>query len=308
MAPQPQAGSAARVAACGCVSPSPRKPAATPRQGRAGASPGERDPEPGSNADRRLAAIATTNGAALFYGFGNFCALAAHARPRVDAAHQPPQGPPARPGRQRDQPIPRGAHRRVRLGPVARPRERSRSVMADFLAARPDRLPRPGVADRARAPDGGRRRHPHRAADLARRRAALQRPRRRDPRPLRRGPAVHHLGEHVEQRLRAGRGRALRDARDPRGVRPSPRGGADRPRRRAAANRLLYRYHLPCSTSIVAFHTRRRWCSSATARCRIERRAGGRRPPRARAGVAPGAHERVPVRWPSAEALRQYAA
>jgi hypothetical protein len=30
-----------------------------------------------SNADRRLAAIATTNGAALFYGFGNFCALAA---------------------------------------------------------------------------------------------------------------------------------------------------------------------------------------------------------------------------------------
>ena len=30
-----------------------------------------------SQADRRLAAIATTNGAALFYGFGNFCALAA---------------------------------------------------------------------------------------------------------------------------------------------------------------------------------------------------------------------------------------
>src|SRR3954462_2433634 len=30
-----------------------------------------------SSADRRLAAIATTNGAALFYGFGNFCALAA---------------------------------------------------------------------------------------------------------------------------------------------------------------------------------------------------------------------------------------
>ena len=30
-----------------------------------------------SDADRRLAAIATTNGAALFYGFGNFCALAA---------------------------------------------------------------------------------------------------------------------------------------------------------------------------------------------------------------------------------------
>ena len=30
-----------------------------------------------SRADRRLAAIATTNGAALFYGFGNFCALAA---------------------------------------------------------------------------------------------------------------------------------------------------------------------------------------------------------------------------------------
>jgi hypothetical protein len=30
-----------------------------------------------SQADRRLAAIATTNGGALFYGFGNFCALAA---------------------------------------------------------------------------------------------------------------------------------------------------------------------------------------------------------------------------------------
>ncbi|HET8754931.1 MAG TPA: hypothetical protein VFM58_02920 [Solirubrobacteraceae bacterium] len=30
-----------------------------------------------SQADRRLAAIATANGAALFYGFGNFCALAA---------------------------------------------------------------------------------------------------------------------------------------------------------------------------------------------------------------------------------------
>ena len=30
-----------------------------------------------SQADRRMAAIATTNGAALFYGFGNFCALAA---------------------------------------------------------------------------------------------------------------------------------------------------------------------------------------------------------------------------------------
>ena len=41
-----------------------------------------------SQADRRLAAIATTNGAALFYGFGNFCALAARPGPGVDAADE----------------------------------------------------------------------------------------------------------------------------------------------------------------------------------------------------------------------------
>ena len=74
-----------------------------------------------SQADRRLAAIATTNGAALFYGFGNFCALAAlpdlASMQRVNAL----KGRPLDAGRERDD-RPVRAHRACSTGtaPTAR--------------------------------------------------------------------------------------------------------------------------------------------------------------------------------------------
>jgi hypothetical protein len=72
------------------------------------------------------------------------------------------------------------------------------------------------------------------------------------------------------------------------------------------ANRRLYPHHLPCSTSIVAFHT---------GRLTLERHGSLRiddaREIAARHGfdltIAPTARTRVPVRWP-ADDLRTYAA
>ena len=52
-------------------------------------------------ADRSRAAEATAEGAALFYAFGNFCALAARPELRVAAGDERAQGPSAGPGRER---------------------------------------------------------------------------------------------------------------------------------------------------------------------------------------------------------------
>ena len=75
------------------------------------------------------------------------------------------------------------------------------------------------------------------------------------------------------------------------------------------ANRLFYRRHLPCSTSIVAFH---RDVREAGRPALVFERHGSlgiddAREVAARHGydlvVAPGAHARVPVRWPEAGSL-----
>ena len=134
--------------------------------------------------DRRAAARATAGGAALFYGFGNFCALAALPDHTVGAADQPPQGPPARAGRERDQrPAADGAG--LRLEPHPAPLRARAADLDDgrLPGARPDRLPRPGRGDRPRPPDRRRRLHAHRAAHLARRPLPLERPGARGARP-----------------------------------------------------------------------------------------------------------------------------
>ena len=107
------------------------------------------------------------------------------------------------------------------------------ATMADLHMLGPIGFRGPAAAQHPGPSDGDRRGRPHGAADLAGRRVPVERARRRDPRPDRRGDPVHHLGQHVEPRLQADRGRALRDARDPAGVRAPRRRDADRAPQRA---------------------------------------------------------------------------
>ena len=107
-------------------------------------------------AQRREAAEATADGAALFYAFGNFCALAA--KPDLESL----QAMNALKGRPLDQvgsvtTTPEQGQPRLRLGPRAAPVERAGRDDGRPARARADRLPRagrgayPGPPDRADA-------------------------------------------------------------------------------------------------------------------------------------------------------------
>ena len=203
-----------------------------------------------SNADRRLAAIATTNGAALFYGFGNFCALAA----MPDLASM--QRINRLKGRPADQPgsvttDPWRANRMFDWDQVD-DRAAIEAVMADFLAVGPIGFRGPAVADRARAPDG---------VETAPRR--LISPGHACPSNELVGEILDRSGEdllfitsantssNVTQQVEAAHCE-MRAIRDEFGHHPEAVliGHPDEHAPRAPATRC----HRPCSTSIVAFH------------------------------------------------------
>ena len=255
-----------------------------------------------SDADRRLAAIATTNGAALFYGFGNFCALAAmpdlESMRRINALK----------GRPLDQvgsvtADPERAHAVFDWNGLDR--DRIEALIADFTLLGPIGFRGPAsalVPDHLTVEHQGIRTTQLimpgdgcLANDLV-------------------GEILDRTGEPLLFITSAnasgtitGRPEAahceMRAIRDEFGEHPSAVliGHADE-----RANRRLYPHHLPCSTSIVAFHT---------GRLVLERHGSLRiddaREIAARHGyelaIAPSARTRVPVRWP-ADDLRTYAA
>jgi hypothetical protein len=255
-----------------------------------------------SHADRRLAAMATTNGAALFYGFGNFCALAAMpdlpSMRRINALK----------GRPLDQ-VGSVTADPSRASAVfdwdGLDRDRIEALMADFTLLGPIgfRGPAaPAVPDHLTVRDRGVRTAQLilpgdgcLANDLVA--EILDRS----------GERFLFITSANSSSTLSGRPEAahceMRAIREEFGEHPAAVliGHADE-----RANRRLYPHHLPCSTSIVAFHT---------GRLTLERHGSLRiddaREIAARHGyglaIAPSAHARVPVRWP-ADDLRTYAA
>jgi tRNA A37 threonylcarbamoyladenosine synthetase subunit TsaC/SUA5/YrdC len=256
-----------------------------------------------SRADRRLAAIATTNGAALFYGFGNFCALAA--MPDLASMHRIN----ALKGRPRDQvgsvtTDPSQAH--LVFDWHGLDRERIEPVMAELLALGPIGFRGPAselVPDHLSVMDG----------DV--RTAQLIMPGDGCPSNDLVRSILHRSGESLlfitsanTSSTVTGEPEAahceMRAIRREFGHRAGTVliGHADE-----RANRRLYPYHLPCSTSIVAFHrgglVLERHGSLGIDEVRRVAGAHGME-----LTVAPGARERLPVRPPSADALRSWAA
>jgi hypothetical protein len=255
-----------------------------------------------SRADRQLAASATTNGAALFYGFGNFCALAAlphlESMRRVNALK----------GRPLDQAgsvtaDPARAHAVFDWNGLDR--DLIEAVMADFTLLGPIGFRGPASA---LVPE-------HLTVmDRSIRTAQLIMPGDGCLSNDLVGEILDRSGEDLlfitsanSSSTRSGRPEAahceMRAIRDEFGHHPSAVliGHADE-----GANRRLYPHHLPCSTSIVAFHT---------GRLVLERhgslRVDDAREVAARHGlelaIAPAARTRLPVRWP-ADDMRTYVA
>jgi tRNA A37 threonylcarbamoyladenosine synthetase subunit TsaC/SUA5/YrdC len=255
-----------------------------------------------SDADRRLAAIATTNGAALFYGFGNFCALAAMpdlaSMRRINALK----------GRPLDQPgsVTADPDRALAVFDwTGLDRDRLEALIADFTLLGPIGFRGPAsdlVPDHLTVMDRG-----VRTAqlimpgdgclsnDLV-------------------GEILDRSGEDLllitsanASGTRTGRPEAalceMQAIRAQFGDHPAAVliGHADE-----HANRRLYPHHLPCSTSILSLHS---------GRLVLERhgslRVDDAREVAARHGyelaVARAARTRVPVRWPAGD-LRTYAA
>jgi hypothetical protein len=259
-----------------------------------------------SGADRRLAAAATANGAALFYGFGNFCALAAlpdlESMRRINALKGRPLDQVGSvttdPGRAHlifdwDR-LPRGLSR-----------DTVEAVIADFLALGPIGLRGPAagiVPDHLTVVDHGVRT------------AQLISPGDRCPsNELVRETLARTGGDllfitsanrssNVSTQAEAAHCE-MRAIRDEFGRHPSAIliGHADE-----RAERRLYPRHLPCSTSIVAFHAgglvleRHGSLGIEDARA-IAARHG------LELKIGPGAQTRLPVRWPGTP-VRSYAA
>lgn len=255
--------------------------------------------------DRRAAARATAGGAALFYGFGNFCALAAlpdltsvmrinrlKGRPLAQAGSV--TSDPSRMALAFDwSRIPRDVEPEILL-----------SMMADFLALGPIGFRGPAsatVPDHLTVMDGQLRTVQHISPGVRCRSNALVREileltgedllfitsanRSQD------GSAAHYEMEAIGAEFGHRRDVVLIGHED------------------EEANRRSYRRHLPCSTTIVAFH---RDVREAGRPALVLERHGSlgiedAREVAARHGfglvVAPGAHARLPVRWPLAGRL-----
>jgi tRNA A37 threonylcarbamoyladenosine synthetase subunit TsaC/SUA5/YrdC len=252
------------------------------------------------SSDRRAAARATAGGAALFYGFGNFCALAALPdRTSVMRINRLKGRPLAQAGSVTSDPsrmalafdwsrIPRGVEPEILL-----------SMMADFLALGPIGFRGPAsaaVPDHLTVMDGQLRTVQHISPGVRCRSNALVR------------EILELTGEDllfVTSANRSGNGSAAHYEMEAI--------SADFGHRRDVvlighddeeANRRSYRRHLPCSTTIVAFH---RDVREAGRPALVLERHGSlgvedAREVAARHGfglvVAPGAHARLPVRWP----------
>jgi hypothetical protein len=247
--------------------------------------------------DRRLAAVATTNGAALFYGFGNFCALAAlpdlASMQRINALKG---RPPGQVGSVTTDPW-RAPH--VFDWDQVADRATIEAVMDDFLALGPIGFRGPASA---RVPE-------HLTVDGT---AQWISPGHACRSNLLIGEILNRSGEDLLFITSANRSSnvtnqveaahcEMRAIRDEFGHR-SEAVLIGHPDERAV--RARYPRHLPCSTTIVAFHT---------SRLVLERHGSlgieDARAICARHGldltVGPGAHERVPVRAPE---VRTYAA
>jgi hypothetical protein len=256
-----------------------------------------------SHADRRMAAIATTNGAALFYGFGNLCAVAA--LPGLESMQ--------RINRLKGRPLaqagsvttdPWRAHRVFDWRQVP-DRATIEAVMDDFLALGPIGFRGPAsarVPEHLTVMDDGVRTAQLISPGLACRSNMLI------------GEILSRTGEDllfitsantsstVSKQVEAAHCE-MRAIRDEFGHHPEAVliGHADE-----HANRVRYPRHLPCSTSIIAFRRGRlvleRHGSLGIEDARLIAARHG-----LELTVAPGAHTRVPVRWPGT-AVRTYAA
>jgi tRNA A37 threonylcarbamoyladenosine synthetase subunit TsaC/SUA5/YrdC len=259
--------------------------------------------------DRRAAARATAGGAALFYGFGNFCALAALPdHTSVLRINRLKGRPPEQAGSVTSDPsrmalafdwsrLPRGFEPELVL-----------SMMADFQSLGPIGFRGPaaaGVPDHLTVTDGGLRTVQHISPGVRCRSNALVR-------------EVLELTGHDMLFITS----ANRSSHRTRQLEPAHYEmdaiGAEFGHRRdvvmighddEAANRLSYPRHRPCSTSIVAFH---RDVREAGRQALVLERHGSlgiddAREIAARHGyglvVAPSAHVRVPVRWPATQQL-----
>jgi tRNA A37 threonylcarbamoyladenosine synthetase subunit TsaC/SUA5/YrdC len=249
-----------------------------------------------SVADRRLAAIATANGAALFYGFGNFCALAARpdlaSMQRVNRLKGRPLG---QPGSVTTDPW--RAHRVFDWDGVER--ERIEALMDAFLALGPIgfRGPASRIVPAHLTVDGT---------------AQWISPGHACPSNALIGETLNRSAEDLLFITSAntssnvsGQAEAahceMHAIRDDFGQH-SEAVLIGHPDERAA--RARYPHHLPCSTTIIAFHqghlVLERHGSLGIDHARVLAARHGYA-----LDVAPGAHERVPVRSPE---VRTYAA
>jgi hypothetical protein len=255
-----------------------------------------------SAADRRLAAIATTNGAALFYGFGNFCALAA----------LPDLASMRRINRLKGRPLDQVGS--VTADPARAPavfdwrgldRDRIEAVIADFTLLGPIGFRGPAsaiVPEHLTVIDHGIRTAQLimpgdgcLANDLV-------------------GEILDRSGEQLLFITSANRSSSItgqpeaahcemRAIREEFGDHPSAIfiGHQDE-----HANRRLYPHHLPCSTSILAFH-RGGLVLERHGSLRIDDAREVAQRHGYELAIAPSARRRVPVRWPAGD-LRTYAA
>jgi tRNA A37 threonylcarbamoyladenosine synthetase subunit TsaC/SUA5/YrdC len=253
--------------------------------------------------DRRAAARATAGGAALFYGFGNFCALAALPdRASVRRINRIKGRPPEQAGSVTSDParmqlafdwsrLPRG------LGP-----ETLLALMTDFHALGPIGFRGPAarrVPDHLTVMDSGVRTAQHISPGVRCRSNALVREilditeedllfitsANSSSHGSRRLEAAHYEMDEIEREFGHRRDIVMIGHDD------------------ETANRATYPRHLPCSTSIVAFHDE---ATDAGRPALVLERHGSLgidevRTVVARHGlglvVAPTAHVRVPVRW-----------
>ena len=291
----------------------PPPPGVAPPQGAAKVSSRRRRDSGGVTAilslsvpsDRRAAARATAGGAALFYGFGNFCALAALPdHTSVLRINRLKGRPPAQAGSVTSDP------QRMALAfdwsrvPRHFEPELLISMMADFQALGPIGFRGPAAAlvpDHLTVSDGGMRTVQHISAGVRCRSNALVR------------EVLELTGEDllfITSANSSGHRSAAHFEMD--AIR------AEFGHRRdvvmighddETANRLSYPRHLPCSTSIVAFHRDVR--EGDRPALVIERHGSlgidAAREVADRHGygllVAPSAHVRVPVRWPDERRL-----
>jgi tRNA A37 threonylcarbamoyladenosine synthetase subunit TsaC/SUA5/YrdC len=245
-----------------------------------------------SVADRRLAAIATANGAALFYGFGNFCALAAlpdlESMQRINRLKGRPLSQPGSVTTD-----PRRAHRVFDWNGVER--ERIEALMDDFLAVGPIgfRGPAARIVPEHLTVSGT---------------AQWISPGHACPSNALIGEVLDRSGEdllfitsantssNVSKQAEAAHCE-MRAVREEFGHHPEAVliGHPDE-----HAARARYPYHLPCSTTIIAFHrgglVLERHGSLGIEHARVIAARHGYA-----LDVAPGAQERVPVRWPEVQ-------